>query len=197
MHINVRTAGLIAVALTTSLGASAIADPQNAPLTTPHEVRAAPPGTHAPEARGGGEIARADRASQRPRPFDTNIVAAARANTDFRHVLFTGDHAQVVLMSIPPGQDIGPETHARVEQIFVVVSGTGTAMMNGAPTPVSAGSMLVVTPGTPHNLSNNGTDPLRLYTIYVPPNHIDGRVHATKADAVADHADEAFGRTVR
>lgn len=191
MHIHVRRAALLAAALTAAIGAGAIADPQNAPVTTPH-LRAAPPG-----ARGGGEIARADRASQRPRPFDTNIVAATRANTDFRHVLYTGDRSQVVAMSIPPGQDIGAETHARVEQIFVVVSGTGTATVNGAPTPMNAGSMVIVTPGTAHNVANNGTEPLRLYTIYVPPNHIDGRVHATKADAVADQADEAFGRTVR
>ncbi len=75
-------------------------------------------------------------------------------------------------------------------------SGTGEAVLNGESTPVGPGDVVVVTPGTRHNFKNTGTEPLKIATVYAPPNHIDGRVHRTKADADADTEDEAFGHAL-
>lgn len=125
--------------------------------------------------------------------FQTNIVKAAAENTDFRRVVFTGQNSQLVLMSIPPGGEVGQETHKDVEQIFYFQWGTGEAILDGVTTPVVPGDVVVVTPGTQHNFRNTGTIPLQIITTYAPPNHIDGRVQHTKADADADVADEAFG----
>ena len=83
-----------------------------------------------------------------------------------------------------------------MEQTLFCLSGTGTAILDGARSPFAPGDAVVVTPGTQHNFLNTGTEPLRIYTIYAPANHIDGRVHRTKADADADHADEEFGHSV-
>lgn len=126
-------------------------------------------------------------------PYQTNIVKAAADNTDFRHVLFTGAKSQLVVMSIPPGGEVGQETHERVEQILYFQSGTGEAILDGKTTPIGPGDVVVVTPGTQHNFINTGKVPLQIFTTYAPPNHIDGRVQHTKADADADTADEAFG----
>lgn len=131
------------------------------------------------------------------RPFHTNVVEAARRNQDYRHVLFTGARAQLALMTLPPGDDIGMESHPRVEQLIFIVSGQGKSIVNGVETPVAAGDVVVATPGSRHDVVNTSSVPLQLYTIYSPPNHIDGRVHATKADAEKDKADEAFGAAVR
>jgi mannose-6-phosphate isomerase-like protein (cupin superfamily) len=100
-------------------------------------------------------------------------------------------------MHIPPGGEIGEETHAHVEQTLFFLSGSGKVILDGAESDISAGDVVVVTPGTRHNFLNTGTEPLKVYTIYAPPNHIDGRVHATKADADADTEDEAFGGLVQ
>jgi mannose-6-phosphate isomerase-like protein (cupin superfamily) len=124
-------------------------------------------------------------------------VRAARSNDAYRRVLFTGARSQTVVMSIPAGQDIGIEVHPNVEQLIFIAGGQGKAILNGAESALSPGDLLVVTPGTRHDVVNTGTEPLRIYTVYAPPNHIDGRVHQTKADAQADSADEAFGRSVR
>lgn len=126
-------------------------------------------------------------------PFQTNIVKATEDNQDYRHVLFTGANSQLVVMSIPVGGEVGKETHKAVEQILYFQSGTGEAILNGVTTPIVAGDVVVVTPGTEHNFRNTGTVPLKIFTTYAPPNHIDGRVQHTKADADADTADEAFG----
>ncbi len=131
------------------------------------------------------------------RSYQANINTKARTNHNYRQVLFTGEKSQLVVMSIPPGGDIGLETHPHVEQTIVVQSGTGTAYLNAAKSPLKAGDVLVITPGTPHNVVNTGKVALKLYTIYTPPNHIDGRVHATKAAAEVDHADEAFGADIQ
>lgn len=125
--------------------------------------------------------------------YQTNIVNATKENGDFRRVLFTGSKSQLVIMSIPPGGEIGEETHDHVEQTLYFQSGTGEAMLDGETTPVGSGDVVVVAPGTRHNFKNTGTEPLKVTTVYAPPNHIDGRVHATKADADADAEDEAFG----
>jgi mannose-6-phosphate isomerase-like protein (cupin superfamily) len=136
-------------------------------------------------ARGGGVS-----------PYHANVAQQARDNDNFRRVLSTGDKSQLVVMSIAPGDDIGQETHARVEQTIVCVSGNGRLSLNGVESNFGPGDVVVVTPGTKHDVRNVGSAPLKLYTIYVPPNHIDQRVQATKADAEADQADEAFGRRV-
>jgi mannose-6-phosphate isomerase-like protein (cupin superfamily) len=129
--------------------------------------------------------------------YQTNIIQKTEANANFREVLFTGARSQLVVMHIPPGGEIGMETHEHVEQALFFLSGTGKAILNGVESRVQAGDAVVVTPGTRHNVVNDGREPLRIYTIYAPPNHIDGRVHATKSSADADVADEAFGQAVR
>jgi len=127
--------------------------------------------------------------------FHTNIHEAAAQNNDFRRVLFTGQKSQLVVMSIPPGGEVGEETHHHVEQTLYFQSGTGEAMLDGVTYPVGHGVVVVVTPGTRHNFKNTGSEPLKIATVYAPPNHIDGRIHHTKADADADTADEAFGES--
>ncbi len=130
-------------------------------------------------------------------PFQTNITKAAAENTDFRHVLFTGAKSQLVVMSIPPGGEVGQETHTHVEQILYFLSGTGEAILDGKTTPIGPGDVVVVTPGTQHNFKNTGTVPLQIFTTYAPPNHIDGRIQHTIEDEKADTADEAFGQAVQ
>lgn len=124
--------------------------------------------------------------------FQTNIVKATAENQDFRHVLFTGAKSQLVVMSIVPGGEVGQETHQHVEQTLYFQSGTGEAILDGKTTPIEPGDVVVVTPGTQHNFLNTGKVPMKIFTTYAPPNHIDGRIQHTKADADADVADEAF-----
>ncbi len=126
-------------------------------------------------------------------PYQTNIVQATAANENFRHVLFTGAKSQLVVMSIPPGGEVGEETHQNVEQILYFQSGAGEAILDGKTTPIGPGDVVVVTPGTRHNFKNTGSEPLKITTTYAPPNHIDGRLQPTKAAADADVEDEAFG----
>ncbi len=131
------------------------------------------------------------------RPFQANVVEEAQKNDAYRRVLFTGARSQIALMTIPPGGDIGLESHPHVEQLIFVASGQGKAVVNGAETPLVAGDVLVATPNARHNVVNTGPGPLHIYTVYAPPNHIDGRVHRSKTDAESDKADEAFGAAVR
>jgi mannose-6-phosphate isomerase-like protein (cupin superfamily) len=128
--------------------------------------------------------------------YQTNIVQQTRNNPNFRKVLFTGKKSQLVVMTIPPGGEVGAEVHEGVEQTLFFLSGTGKAILDGVESPVGEGDVCVVTPGTNHNFVNTGAEDLKIYTIYAPPNHIDGRVHATKADADADTEDEDFGHSV-
>lgn len=129
--------------------------------------------------------------------FQTNIIQATKDNTNFRKVLFTGQRSQLVVMSIPPGGEVGTETHQHVEQTLFFLSGSGKAVLNGVSSRIVAGDVVVVPPGTEHNFINDGSVPLKIYTVYAPPNHIDGRIQATKADADADAADEEFGNNAR
>ena len=115
------------------------------------------------------------------------------SNENFRKVLFTGAKSQLVVMAIPPGGEIGEESHDKVEQTLYFASGEGEAVLNGKTKPIAEGDVLVVMPGTRHNVKNTGTRPLRVATVYAPPNHLDGRIHVTKEDADADADDEAFG----
>jgi mannose-6-phosphate isomerase-like protein (cupin superfamily) len=100
-------------------------------------------------------------------------------------------------MTISPGGDIGLESHAHVEQLIFIASGRGKAIVNGAETPVGAGDVVVATANSRHNIVNTGNEPLHIYTVYTPPNHLDGRLHPAKVDAQRDKADEAFGAAVR
>lgn len=114
-----------------------------------------------------------------------DISAVAEANVAFREVLYTAKHAQLVVMSIPPAGAIGEETHT-LDQFFRVESGSGDAVLDGITTPVRAGFAILIPAGTRHNVINTGTDDLKLYTLYAPPNHRDGVRHQTRADAEAD-----------
>ncbi|MHB1118066.1 MAG: cupin domain-containing protein [Minisyncoccota bacterium] len=129
-------------------------------------------------------------------PYIKNIIKETQENVNFRKVLFTGERSQLVVMDIPTGGEVGKEQHMNVEQTLFFLSGTGKAILNGEETVVGAGDVVVVTPGTEHNFLNTGIDPLKIYTLYAPANHIDGRIHGTKADADADDEDEAFGHAV-
>jgi len=132
-----------------------------------------------------------------PAPYQANISKVGSQNRNFRRVLHTGQRMQLVVMSLPPGGEIGAETHAHVEQMIFVQNGKGRAWIGDSVRTITTGDVVVVPAGARHNVQNDGKDPLQLYTVYGPPNHIDGRVHATRADADADNADEEFGRQVR
>ena len=119
-----------------------------------------------------------------------NIEEATLNNSNFRQVVFTGPHSQLVLMSLNPNEDIGMEVHPTVDQFFRVESGEGKVVMNGEETNVSAGFAIVVPAGTQHNIINTSAEKqLKVYTIYTPPQHKDGVVHKTKAEAEADETD--------
>ncbi|MES2953083.1 MAG: cupin domain-containing protein [Patescibacteria group bacterium] len=125
--------------------------------------------------------------------YHTRILEEAKNNTNFRTTLFTGELSQLVVMDIKPGEDIGAEVHAHVEQTLFFLEGEGKAFVGGEEYTIGAGDVVVVTPGTKHNFLNTGSTSLKVYTVYAPPNHIDGRIHKTKAEAQADLADEEFG----
>lgn len=122
--------------------------------------------------------------------FHTNIEADTLSNANFRKVLFTGSHSQLVVMSLLPNEDIGMEVHPNVDQFFRFEAGEGKAIMNGEETLFKANDVVIVPAGTNHNIINtSSTEPLKLYTIYSPANHPAGTVHATKADAMAGEAE--------
>lgn len=125
--------------------------------------------------------------------YHTNILKETKENTYFRKVLFTGKNSQLVIMSIPPGGEVGAEVHKYTEQTLFFLSGTGEGEFDGKKFPIGPGDVAVVVPGTEHNFTNTGKEDLKIYTVYAPANHIDGRIHKTKADADADTADEAIG----
>jgi mannose-6-phosphate isomerase-like protein (cupin superfamily) len=127
-----------------------------------------------------------------PRAFTGNIVQLADANRAYRRVVYTGARTQLVVMSLPPGGEIGSETHAKVEQVLVCVRGEGVVQLGARRRPFREGDAVVVPPGVRHNIiERTGHSALDLYTVYSPPNHLPRRVHATKADAEADTADAA------
>lgn len=117
------------------------------------------------------------------KPFNDDIAALARGNDAFRRVVVTGEHGQVVLMTIEPGGEIGAEVHDHVDQVLVFVDGRGEAILDGQTVEVGPGRLVFVPAGTRHNFRNTGDGPLRLYTVYAPPEHPDGTVHRTKAEA--------------
>ncbi len=128
--------------------------------------------------------------SEITKPFNEDILARAKRNTYFREVLSTGPHAQIVVMSIPPGGEIGEEVHPDVDQVLVGVEGEGVAVLEDQRSPMSPGRLVHVTAGTRHNFVNESSVDLKLYTIYTAPKHAPGTIHRTKADADADEKDD-------
>ena len=117
------------------------------------------------------------------------IAKTAEQSADFRRVLWTGEHTQLVIMTIPPDGEIGEEVHDENDQILSFVSGLGTAVVAGETREVGPGDVVVVPAGVQHNFLNAGPNPLVLYTVYGPPDHADGAVHRTKEEAdAAEHA---------
>lgn len=118
--------------------------------------------------------------------YVTNIEAKTLANERFREVLFTAQNVQLVLMTLKGGEEIGLETHDDVDQFIRVEAGQGRAILDGQEHALADGSAVVIPAGTAHNIVNaSATEPLRLYTLYSPPEHPDGTVHETKAEADA------------
>ncbi len=124
-----------------------------------------------------------------------NIEKETKKNTDFRHVLYTGKHSQLVLMSLKPGEEIGEETHETVDQFFRFETGEGKVIIDGVEHRVKDGSGVIVPAEARHNVINTSKRAnLRLYTIYSPPEHQDGVARRTKKEAMA--SEEHFdGRT--
>jgi len=118
--------------------------------------------------------------------FVQDIGDLAIKNDDFRRVLYTAKNCQLVVMALKPKEEIGAEVH-KPDQFFCVEEGSGEVILNGVRTAIRAGFAVVVPGGTNHNIINNGNVPLKLYTLYSPPNHRDGVVHHTRADAEADN----------
>lgn len=116
-----------------------------------------------------------------------NIETVTVANTDFRRVLYTGAHLQLVLMTLPPGCDIGEEVHDDRDQFFRIEEGTGVIKIDGVDNRVEDDFAVIVPAGARHNVINDSEAPLKLYTIYGPPEHRDGVVHATREQAERDH----------
>lgn len=123
-----------------------------------------------------------------------NIETLSLENTHFRKVLYTAKNCQLVVMSLKPGEDIGSEVH-QLDQFIRCEAGEGTAILDGVEHVVSAGFAIVVPAGAKHNIINTSSDAaMKLYTVYSPPNHRDGVIHETKADAEADE-EEFDGKT--
>ena len=132
---------------------------------------------------------RADGANERGvvmKGFVQDIEGITLKNDDFRRVLYTAKNCQLVVMALKPKEEIGAEAH-KSDQFFRVEEGSGEAVLDGVRTTISAGFAVVIPGGTNHNIINTGSVPLKLYTLYSPPNHRDGVVHHTREDAEADN----------
>lgn len=112
-----------------------------------------------------------------------DIFAQARQNEYFRHVLDSASHTQIVIMSIPPGGEIGQETHLDNDQVLLLVEGSGKVILNGEEASYEKGDIVLVRAGTEHNFVNTGDEPLKIMTTYSPPHHPAGTIHKTKAEA--------------
>ena len=117
--------------------------------------------------------------------YAANIEKLTEKNTDFRHVLYTGKHSQLVLMTLKAGEEIGMEVHDTVDQFFRFEAGEGEVYIDGVKHKVKDGDCAIVPSGAQHNVVNTGKKELKLYTIYSPPEHIDKTVRHTKKDAEA------------
>lgn len=119
--------------------------------------------------------------------FVDNIEALTEQNNDFRRVLYTGHNLQLVLMTLQPGDEIGMEVHDDRDQFFRIEEGSGEIWIDGKANKVKSDDGIIVPQGASHNVVNTGKEPLRLYTIYGPPEHLDGTIHVTAADAEKEH----------
>jgi mannose-6-phosphate isomerase-like protein (cupin superfamily) len=117
--------------------------------------------------------------------FVDDIEDRTEENSDFRRVLYTSQRMQLVLMALQPGEEIGEEVHRERDQFFRVEKGKGEVWIDGARTKIKSDVAIIVPAGARHNIKNTGDKPLKLYTIYAPPQHADGTVQSTKADAQA------------
>lgn len=126
--------------------------------------------------------------------FLAGAVQAAMSNGSYRHVLVQGEVMQVAAMNILPRQSVGAETHADVEQLFLVVAGSGTAAVGRRKIRVGVGDVIIVPKGVRHDV-RAGRSGIRLLTVYAPPEHLPGTVHRTRRDAEADEADKNFGES--
>ncbi len=118
--------------------------------------------------------------------FITDIEKATKENTNYRRVLYTAKNSQLVLMNLPPGEEIGEEVH-RLDQFIRIEEGEARVVLNGVESELQDNYAVVIPAGTKHNVINTGKGELKLYSIYAPPEHRDGVVHKTKADANADN----------
>jgi mannose-6-phosphate isomerase-like protein (cupin superfamily) len=119
------------------------------------------------------------------RGFVDDIEDMTEHNSDFRRVLYTGKNLQLVLMALAPGEDIGEEVHPDRDQFFRIEKGKGEVWIDGRKTKIESDSAILVPAGARHNVKNTGEEPLKLYTLYGPPEHADATVRPTKADAMA------------
>ena len=120
--------------------------------------------------------------------FVQDIEDLAVKNEEFRRVLYTAKHCQLVVMALKPKEEIGAEVH-KLDQFFRVEEGAGEVVLDGVRVPIGDGFAIIVPAGMNHNIINTGNVPLKLYTLYAPPNHRDGVVHHTRDDAEADDED--------
>ncbi|MEK7580101.1 MAG: cupin domain-containing protein [Patescibacteria group bacterium] len=123
-----------------------------------------------------------------------NIEDASLKNDNFRQVLYTAKNSQLVLMSLKPGEDIGMEVHT-LDQFFRVEKGEGIAILDGVEREIKDGSAIIIPAGANHNVINSMSGEMKLYTLYSPPNHQDGVIHKTKAEASADEEEHFEGKT--
>lgn len=126
--------------------------------------------------------------------YVNNIEKATLDNEDFRRVLYTAKNSQLVLMALKAGEEIGEETHT-LDQFIRVEAGKGETVLDGVRHNVQDGTAVVIPAGMKHNVINTGSEALKLYTIYSPPEHKDGVAHRIKAEAVADEEDHFDGIT--
>ncbi len=118
-------------------------------------------------------------------PSVIDAKEATKENSNFRKVLFTGTRSQLVVMALLPGEEIGTEVHGEIDQLLYVVKGQGVAVFGNVKEALAKGAVFCVPAGTTHNVINTGDEPLKLFTVYSPPQHAPGTIHATKADAAA------------
>jgi mannose-6-phosphate isomerase-like protein (cupin superfamily) len=117
--------------------------------------------------------------------YQSNIETITEENKNFRAVLYTSEHLQLVIMSLKPEENIGEESHTKVDQFFRIEKGTGVCSINGVQHPIKSGDVIIVPAGAKHNISNlSKTEDLKLYTIYAPPNHEDKIKRSTKKEAL-------------
>jgi mannose-6-phosphate isomerase-like protein (cupin superfamily) len=126
-------------------------------------------------------------------PYQDDLKEVAKDSDDFRRVLFTGSYSQLVIMAVPAAEEIGEEVH-EVDQILFAVEGEGEAILDGRRKAFEKGDVVAVPAGTRHNIRNTQKKPLKLFTVYSPPQHPAGTIHHTRADAVAAEAMSAAPR---